>query len=291
MKFIAFIIIFILIISSQELGYESQIDADYFDIKQQVVNSKKDSMQDHSGVIPAKTSKHTDIESSDDLNSVDQMISNDELLSLALTAVRGDDPDLAYEAFAILINLSPEESSRILHEISNQKIANPYLAEMVFTGMVHLQSDRILLPDGDVKKFYELDNYAVKKLAAKILSDRGDGSLANDYIKLIESGLLNKDSSIRLQTLFDISSLNQFDTLPQVRSSLSDPEYSIRLQALNILGAYGSDTDIAKVEPLLLDAHPQVRAQAELVISNLWHKNNQNTVSVNQEFAPPYDLN
>lgn len=228
-----------------------------------------------------------DVENFSNQMEMDSPSVNDELLGLSLAAARSEDPSLVYDAFSILINLSSEESSRVLREIISQEKINTYFNEMAFTGMMSLQKDRDLLTDDDIQKIYQRGNDSVKKLAAKILKDRGDNSLANDYVKAMGPGFLNADPGVRLQTLFDVSSLVQFDALPQIRQSLSDSDYSIRLQALNLLGAYGNDMDISAAESLLADNHPQVRAQAQLVIKNLWHKNTHHVMTENQEFAPP----
>lgn len=215
---------------------------------------------------------------------------NDDLLDLSLAAVRSEDPSLAYDAFSILIDLSAEESSRILREIINQQKTNVYFDEMVFIGMMNLQKNTNLLTDDDVQTIYQRGNDSVKKLAAKIMKDRGNDSLANDYVKLMDYRFLNVDSSIRLQTLFDISAIAEFDSLPKIRQFLNDSDDSVRLQALNLLGTYGNDMDISAAESLLGDSHPQVRAQAQLVVKNLWHKNSHHVMTENQEFAPPGDL-
>ena len=231
-----------------------------------------------------------DLGNPDNLLDVVPLDVNDDLLGLSLAAVRSEDPSLAYDAFSILIDLSAEESSRILREIINQQKTNVYFDEMVFIGMMNLQKNTDLLTDDDVKTIYQRGNDSVKKLAAKIMKDRGNDSLANDYVKLMDYRFLNVDSSIRLQTLFDISAIAEFDSLPKIRQFLNDSDDSVRLQALNLLGTYGNDMDISAAESLLGDSHPQVRAQAQLVVKNLWHKNSHHVMTENQEFAPPGDL-
>ncbi len=183
------------------------------------------------------------------------------------------------------------EDSRVLRDMIHQKKNTLYFDEMAFIAMMNLQSDSNLLTNEDVQKIYQRGNDTAKKLAAKILKDRGDDSLANNYVNSMDSGFLSDDSRVRLQTLFDVSSIAEFDALPKIRQCLSDSDGAIRLQALNMLGAYGNDMDVSAAETLLTDSHPQVRAQAELVVKSLWHKNSHYEMTENQEFAPPSDSN
>ena len=230
-----------------------------------------------------------DLPVSDPLN-MDTSISDIELLELARVAIQGDDPALKPEAFDLLINLSQSEAALFLNTLAMEKVSDPYIAQMVIRGMLHFQLEKDLLTDDNIKNLYELDDPIIKKLAAQIMSDRGDNSLADLYVESFDSGFPSKQPEVRLQTLFEVSALKKFNALPQIKTSLKDPDSAIRLQALNFLGAYGNDMDILAAESLLGDSHPQVRAQAQLVVKNLWHKNSHHVMTENQEFAPPGDL-
>ena len=229
-------------------------------------------------------------EDAEPMNS-ESSISDTELINLARDAINGDNPELKAEAFNVLLNLVPTDAADILNGLAQQKKVDAYVEQMAVTGMLQLQSNTDLLTNNDLKNLFQLDSKTLKKLAAQILSDRGDTSLANSDSNLFDSDIENENPGVRLQTLFEITSLHKVGALPNIKLSLKDADSSIRLQALNLISVYGSDKDVTSIEPLLMDTNAQVRIQSQLALKSLWRKNTPLVLTDEPEFAPPTSEN
>ena len=250
-------------------------------------------------LMPKKTSTNKPVlvkddeqhqEDAESMNS-GPSISDAELIKLARDAITGDNPELKAEAFDVLAKLDPTAAASILNSLAQQKKIDAHIEQMAVTGMLQLQSNTDLLINNDLKNLFQLDSKTIKKMVAQILSDRGDTSLVNSDVNLFGSDITNENPGVRLQTLFEMTSLHKFDALPNIKLSLTDADASIRLQALNLISVYGSDKDVTSIEPLLMDTNPQVRVQSQLALKNLWRKNTPGVLTEEPEFAPPISEN
>ncbi|MES2673139.1 MAG: HEAT repeat domain-containing protein [Pseudomonadota bacterium] len=224
---------------------------------------------------------------SQDGSHSESSITDMEMLELALAAEKSNDPALKFDAFNVLVELSPGEAVRLLKNIDLKGKNDPWHAQMLINGMMFLSPDDNYLNAENLKAIYEFDDPNVKKMAAQLLADKGDDSLANEYQEISDAKFSSENPAVRLQSLFDITALKKFNALPQMKIGLKDNDPSVRLQALNLFATYGSDVDVVAVESLINDPHPQVRAQAQLVVKDLWHKNSSGVMTDAQEFAPP----
>lgn len=192
------------------------------------------------------------------------------------TAAAADEP--------VVDHLSVDQKVRELSTISDrdprsfsQKVNDLLAAEagqnsvaIASKGIFELADNPASLPDQELEAvFYSQTDPELKRVAAQVLSLRGDNRLLDKQVNEAQTGLRSEDPAQRQKTLVDLAKTRYAGAANQIAPLLQDQDTGVKLDALLALRSTGNQTHIHLVEGLVNHPDPAVSWLAKDVIDNL----------------------
>ena len=162
-------------------------------------------------------------------------------------------------------NSAPEKIDNLLADSpTKDKIA------IVSKTIFDMASDREGLPDYVLESIYsEQTDPDLKRIAAQILSQRGNNTLMDNHIADLQTGLKSAQPTARQQALVELAKTHSAYAADVIAPLLQDPDINVKLDALLALRATGNQTHISQAERLLGDPEPAVSSLARDVVNSL----------------------
>lgn len=137
-------------------------------------------------------------------------------------------------------------------------------------GLVEMANSPELLPDYAVQALYQTQtNTDLKRVAAQVMSMRGDNSLIEKQISEAQSGLRSQSAADKQRTLVELAKTRYAGAANVIAPLLQDGDTGVKLDALLALRATGNQSHVHLVESLANHPDPAVAWLANDVISNL----------------------
>jgi len=141
---------------------------------------------------------------------------------------------------------------------------------IVSKGIFDMANDHESLPDYALQSIYHNQSDPdLKRVAAQVLSLRGNNSLIEDQITEIQARLKSSKPAERQDALANLAKTHSANAATAIAPLLQDPDINVKLDALLALRATGNQTHTRLVEGLVNDPDPAVSSLASDVISNL----------------------
>lgn len=148
--------------------------------------------------------------------------------------------------------------------------ASPEKVAIVSQGLVDMASNTDLVPDYALTSLYQSQsNPEVKRVAAQVLSMRGDNSLMEKQISEAQAGLRSESPAERQKTLVALAKTRYAGAANAVAPLLRDADTGVKLDALLALKATGNQSHIHLVESLVNHPDPSVSWLAKDVVDSL----------------------
>lgn len=126
------------------------------------------------------------------------------------------------------------------------------------------------LPDYVLTSIYQDQGDSnIKRIAAQVMSLRGDNSLIEKHITEAHHKLHSDDPTTRQQALVDLAKTHYVGAANAIIPLLQDDNIGVKLDALLALRATGNQNHIYPIEALVNDSDPSVSWLARDVINNL----------------------
>ncbi|OZY86667.1 hypothetical protein CBP51_06530 [Cellvibrio mixtus] len=137
-------------------------------------------------------------------------------------------------------------------------------------GMVDLTDNRDLLPDYALESIYqEHSNPELKRVAAQVLSARGDNRLLEKQINTLAPRLHSESPEERQRALVELAKTHYAGAATAIAPLLQDDNVGVKLDALLALRATGNQGHIRWADPLRNDPDPAVSWLANDVVNHL----------------------
>lgn len=137
-------------------------------------------------------------------------------------------------------------------------------------GIFDLADNPASLPDQELTAvYYSQTDPELKRVAAQVLSMRGDNTLLDKQVNDAQAGLRSEDPAQRQKTLVDLAKTRYAGAASQIAPLLQDQDTGVKLDALLALRSTGNQTHIHLVEALVNHPDPAVSWLAKDVIDNL----------------------
>jgi gas vesicle protein len=147
---------------------------------------------------------------------------------------------------------------------SNESIA------IVSKGIFNMAENSETLPDYALESLYhDQMNPDIKRVAAQVLSLRGDNRLMEKQIATVQINLRSTNPAERQKALIELAKTRHASAANVIAPLLQDTNIGVKLDALLALRATGNQSHINVVEKLAKDPDPAVSWLANDVISNL----------------------
>lgn len=147
---------------------------------------------------------------------------------------------------------------------SNENIA------IISKGIFNMAENSENLPDYALESLYhDQTNPDIKRVAAQVLSLRGDNRLMEKQIATAQVNLRNTNPAERQKALIELAKTRHASAANVIAPLLQDNNIGVKLDALLALRATGNQSHINLVEKLANDPDPAVSWLAKDVISNL----------------------
>jgi gas vesicle protein len=147
---------------------------------------------------------------------------------------------------------------------SNESIA------IVSKGIFNMAENSETLPDYALESLYhDQTNPDIKRVAAQVLSLRGDNRLMEKQIATVQINLRSTNPAERQKALIELAKTRHASAANVIAPLLQDTNIGVKLDALLALRATGNQSHINVVEKLAKDPDPAVSWLANDVISNL----------------------
>jgi hypothetical protein len=141
---------------------------------------------------------------------------------------------------------------------------------IISNGIVDMAGNREILPDYELEMLYQNQSDPdIKRVAAQVLSTRGDNRLIEKQITEAQAGLKSDDPAERQKALVGLAKTRYASAANAIAPLLQDKDNSVKLDALLALRATGNQSHTRLVEALVNDPDPAVSWLANDVISNL----------------------
>jgi HEAT repeat protein len=187
-------------------------------------------------------------------------------------------------AIQAIFDHDPSEAAKHLIELMQTAKISDADTEFLVQGILFLENQKSVLLDSDLTYFYEKGNAELQKTVAKILADRGDPALLNNYLAQTSPLLQSEDPQVRLNILRVMGSLNSSAVVPFAVAALNDADPQVKIDALEIVATLGSQANSTSIQKLLTDTNPRVQLQAQRVLNNILREiTTMNPISANTE--------
>jgi len=141
---------------------------------------------------------------------------------------------------------------------------------IISNGIVDMAGNREILPDYELELLYQNQtNPDIKRVAAQVLSTRGDNRLIEKQIADAQTSLKSEDPAERQKALVELAKTRYASAANAIAPLLQDENNNVKLDALLALRATGNQSHTRLVEALVNDPDPAVSWLANDVINNL----------------------
>ncbi len=141
---------------------------------------------------------------------------------------------------------------------------------IISNGIVDMAGNREILPDYELELLYQNQSDPdIKRVAAQVLSTRGDNRLIEKQITDAQTSLSSDDPAARQKALVELAKTRHASAANAIAPLLQDEDNSVKLDALLALRATGNQSHTRLVEALVNDPDPAVSWLANDVINNL----------------------
>nr|WP_324258456.1 HEAT repeat domain-containing protein [Cellvibrio fontiphilus] len=141
---------------------------------------------------------------------------------------------------------------------------------LVSQSLAYLASNTELLPDHELDTLYQQQQSdELKRVAAQIMSARGDNRLLEQHITSLQPRLSSESAQTRQQALVELAKTGYANAANAIAPLLDDEDTGVKLDALLALRATGNQSHIYLVEKLRNHSDPSVSWLAEDVINQL----------------------
>lgn len=141
---------------------------------------------------------------------------------------------------------------------------------IISNGIVDMAENREILPDYELELLYQNQSDPdIKRVAAQVLSTRGDNRLIEKQITDAQTSLRSDDPVARQKALVELAKTRYASAANAIAPLLQDENNNVKLDALLALRATGNQSHTRLVEALVNDPDPAVSWLANDVINNL----------------------
>jgi HEAT repeat protein len=166
-----------------------------------------------------------------------------------------------------------ERDSRAFHEkINDLLVENPNQENIAIASksVFDLADNPEILSDYDLEALYvNQSNLDVRRVAAQVLSARGDNRLIEKQISELQPGLQSADAEVRQKTLIELGKTRHVNAANAAVALLGDQSSAVKLEALLTLRATGNQSHVSLVRGLLSDPDTSVSWLANDVVNTL----------------------
>ena len=146
----------------------------------------------------------------------------------------------------------------------------PESIAVISQGMVAMAGNPENLPDYALETLYQSQSNAeLKRVAAQVLSMRGNNSLMEKQVGEAQAGLRSENPTERQRTLVELAKTRYAGAANAIAPLLQDSDTGVKLDALLALRATGNQSHIHLVESLANHPDPAVSWLANDVIATL----------------------
>jgi hypothetical protein len=146
----------------------------------------------------------------------------------------------------------------------------PESIAVISQGMVAMAGNPEYLPDYALETLYQSQSNAeLKRVAAQVLSMRGNNSLMEKQVGEAQAGLRSDSATERQRTLVELAKTRYAGAANAIAPLLQDSDTGVKLDALLALRATGNQSHIHLVESLANHPDPAVSWLANDVIATL----------------------
>ncbi len=141
---------------------------------------------------------------------------------------------------------------------------------LVSQSMAYLADNSAVLPDHELDSIYQQQaNDELKRVAAQVMSLRGDNRLLEQHITSLQPRLSSETPEVRQQALIELAKTGYANATKAIAPLLEDENTGVKLDALLALRATGNQSHIHLAEKLRNHSDPSVSWLANDVIDHL----------------------
>lgn len=163
---------------------------------------------------------------------------------------------------------------------------SPENVAIVSQGIIDKAATPDLLPDHELEVLYQSQTDAdVKRIAAQVLSMRGDNRLIDKQISGAQAGLRSENAAERQKVLVELAKTRYAGAASVITPLLQDADTGVKLDALLALRSTGNQSHIPLIEGLTHSSDPAVSWLANDVINSLQNLSDKARTRVNSADA------
>ena len=163
---------------------------------------------------------------------------------------------------------------------------SPENIAIVSQGVIDKASTPDVLPDHELEVLYQSQTNAdIKRVAAQVLSMRGDNRLIDKQVSGAEASLHSENAADRQKVLVELAKTRYAGAANAIAPLLQDADTGVKLDALLALRATGNQSHIPLVESLTHSSDPAVSWLANDVINSLQNLSDKARTRVNSTDA------
>ncbi len=184
----------------------------------------------------------------------------------------GTTPSDRNQLLKILSTQSDRDPRNFSDKANDLLSANPGQESIaiISKGMLDLADNHNLLPDYTLELIYQNHTYSdLKRVAAQVLSIRGDNRLLDKQVVAVQSRLDSASPDVRQQALVELAKTRYAGAANAIAPLLQDNNIGVKLDALLALRATGNQGHIHWVTPLRNDPDPAIKWLANDVVNYL----------------------
>lgn len=141
---------------------------------------------------------------------------------------------------------------------------------LVSQSMAYLADNSAVLPDHELDSLYQQQpNDELKRVAAQVMSLRGDNRLLEQHITSLQPRLNSETPQVRQQALIELAKTGYANAAKAIAPLLDDEDTGVKLDALLALRATGNQSHLHLAEKLRNHSDPSVSWLANDVIDHL----------------------
>lgn len=200
------------------------------------------------------------------------VVNNTQAAPMAVTVNSSEPVQDDYLIIRDLITQADDDPRTFSEKISDLLKENPSRENLaIATKTVHdMAENQAILPDYALTSLYHNQTQAdMKRVAAQVMSLRGDNTLLEKHITDAQAALKNPDPATRQKALVELGKTRYHNAANAVAPLLQDDDIGVKLDALLALRATGNQTHVHFAEALVNHPDPSVSWLANDVVSNL----------------------
>lgn len=177
-----------------------------------------------------------------------------------------------------LSTLSDRDARSFSEKLTDFLAQNPGRDNLAIASksIVDLANNHSILPDYALESLYQQQsNEEIKRVAAQVMSLRGDNRLLEQHIAKLQTKLESDTPQERQQALVALAKTGYANAATAIAPLLQDSDTGVKLDALLALRATGNQSHIRMAENLRNDPDPAVSWLANDVISQLQNLSEQ----------------